>query len=286
MKCSFYKKYNEEKYTQNYWGIDRSKYKWFSKYVKFKILDRWIDSLKNKDSSLLDAGGGVGNYAFLFKNKFKHVAVLDISKKALDSIPEEDIIKIHDSVINPKIKKYSFDCILLIDVFEHIDPKDLEKMMQNLGKLLKEDGKILIFTSQFGYGTGLIWKRIIGDKNRLKKGEEREGHLNRLTFEEMKFLFKKTGFVIEDFYHYSIIFQQITDFIKDSFAKISLIFRTQNPIDKIRLGQSVKEHIRQKEENFFIKLPLKILSYISYFDIILFGKLLPGESIFLKIRKR
>ena len=280
-----YENYNELKYESGYWGLDRSKNKWFSKYVKYKILDNWINPIKNK-GYLLDAGGGVGNYAFLFKDKFKKTAVLEISNKALQLIPDKDIIKIHSSIIDPKIKNNSVDCILLVDVFEHIKEEDLEKMMKNLNKVLKKDGRILIFTSQYGYGWGLIWKRIMRDKNRLANGEERGGHLNRLKFSEMKNLFRNAGLEVEDYYHYSIIFQQITDSLKDNFAKLALLFRKKQSIDSVRPGQSIKEGLRHIEENLWIYIPLKVLSYISYLDIILFGKLLPGTSIFLRLKKR
>ena len=276
--------YNENKYENGYWGIDYSPNKWFSKYVKQKVFKKWINSLKSREM-LLDAGGGVGNYAFLFKNKFKKTAVLEISKKALDAIPDKDIIKIHDSVVEPKLKDNSVDCILLVDVLEHIKEEDLEKMMTNLRKILKKDGRILLFTSQYGYSWSLIFKRLIGDKNRLKFGEEKEGHLNRLRFVEMQSLFKKADLIVEDYYNYSIFFQQITDSIKDNLAKLVAKFRKKQNIDFIRKGQSVKEDLRAKEENSFIKIPLRVLSWISYLDIILFGKWLPGESIFLKLKK-
>ena len=280
-----YSSYNEDKYANGYWGIDYSPNKWFSKYVKQKVFGKWINSLKNREI-LLDAGGGVGNYAFLFKNKFKKTAVLEISKKALDAIPDKEIIKVHDSVVEPKLKDNSIDCILLVDVFEHIKEEDLEKMMTNLRRILKKDGRILVFTSQYGYSLNLIFKRFIGDKNRLKLGEEKEGHLNRLKFNEMKSIFKKSGLEVEDYYNYSVFFQQITDSLKDNLAKLVARFRKKQNIDSIRKGQSVKEDLRAKEENVFIKIQLKILSWISYLDIILFGKWLPGESIFLKLKKK
>ena len=101
----------------------------------------------------------------------------------------------------------------------------------------------------------------------------------------MKSLFNKSGLEIEDYYHYSIIFQQITDAIKDNLARFASKFRKKRNIDSIRQGQSVKEDLRRKERSPLIMLPLKLLSYISYLDIILFGKWLPGESIFLKLKK-
>lgn len=43
-----YKKINESFYSKSYWGLDRSQNKWFSKYVKFKILKKFMEKV-NKD---------------------------------------------------------------------------------------------------------------------------------------------------------------------------------------------------------------------------------------------
>jgi hypothetical protein len=81
-----YKKINEDFYSKNYWGLDRSKNKWFSKYVIVKIIRKFLKDV-NK-GVLYDAGGGVGNYGWFFGKDFNEVIVSDISKIALSKIPE------------------------------------------------------------------------------------------------------------------------------------------------------------------------------------------------------
>lgn len=281
-----YKKYNEGKYKEDFWTINRSEYKWFSNYVKLKIFKKEASKVKNKEV-FLDAGGGVGNWAFHFLKDFEKVIVLDISNEALKRIPEKEIIKKQGSVTEIPLNSNSVDCILLADVFEHVAPEDLNKLLNELKRVLKKDGRIIIFTSQYGYGIRLILNRIFGrmqkENKNLMKLEAKEGHLNRLKFSAMKKLIKNNGFKIENYYHYSIIFQQLTDFIKDESSKI---------IDKIsgkkatREGQVIKDKLKRiKKPNFLFQVFFGILSFISYLDVILFGKIIPGESIFLTLKK-
>ena len=280
-----YKKINEDFYSKSYWGIDRSKNKWFSKYVKFKILKKLIEKVDK--GILYDAGGGVGNYGWFFKKDFKEVIVSDISEIALSKIPEEDIKKLNCSVLDNKLPDNYVDCILLIDVFEHINEKDLPKMIKDLKRILKPNGRILIFTSHFGWGLGAITQRIFNPKKRLLKKESKEGHINRLTLKEFKELFKKVNLKIDNYYFYSIFFQQITDGIKDSFSKIVsfLTNKKKRDIEMGRAGQSVKENLRKKETKIIFKIPLFFLSYLSYLDILLFNRWFPGNSIFISLKK-
>lgn len=280
-----YKKINEDFYSKNYWGIDRSRDKWFSKYVKIRVLKKFMGDVKK--GVLYDAGGGVGNYGWFFGEDFEEVIVSDISKRALSKISENNIKKLNCSVLKNKLPSDYVDCILLIDVFEHVDKKDLLKMMKDLRRVLKSEGKIVIFTSHFGWGLGAILQRISNPEKRLLGKEDREGHVNRLKYKEFQELFRNAGLRIDDCYFYSIFFQQVTDRIKDSFARfISMVADKRNRDTEIgRSGQSIKENLRRNEKKYLIKLPLLLLSYISYLDILLFGKIFPGNSIFFSLKK-
>ncbi len=283
MKDEQYTQINEAKYSDGYWQVDRSKNKWFSKFVKAKILEKWITQLKNK-GVLLDAGGGTGNWAAYFKDYFSKTIVLDISKKALNLIPEKDIIKKRGSLLKIPLKDNYIDCILLVDVFEHIANEDLPKLLSELRRILKGDGSILILTNQYGYAINLLSVRFFNKKGRLTKADVDDGHLNRLYFSEIKTLIRKNGLVLADFYHYSIFFQQATDFLKDCSTKImsKVLGRSKR---EFRAGQSIKEDVKQGKTNPLLYCIFYILSVISYLDIILFGKRLPGSAIFLNLKK-
>lgn len=279
-----YNKLNEEFYEKGILGIDRSMNKWFARFVYAKVIGNWIErNIKNKDV-LYDAGGGVGNWAWYFGNKykFKRIIVSDISRLPLSKIPEDYIEKINCSVMENKLPDNSVDCILLIDVFEHIFTKDLEKMMKDLNRILKLEGKILILTSLYGWGQGLVLQRLFTNR-RLMKGEYKAmSHVNRLSLKEFKLLFKRTGLEIEDYYYYCIIFQQITDGLKERFAK--LISKLRKSKETIK-GQETKKSIRKVENKPLLKTLLYLSSLISYLDILIFGKFFPGRGIFFCLKK-
>lgn len=229
--------------------------------------------------------GGTADWSYNFVNIFKKVIVLEISKEALRKIPEKEIQKINGSIMNIPLKSESIDCILLIDVFEHIYEKDLPEMIKEFNRVLKKGGGIIIFTTHWGWGINLTVNRIFGRLNgRFFKGEDQSsGHVNRLKFNEMKNLFARGGLKVENHYYYNHFFQPITDYSKDSVARILDKVKREK---RVRAGQGVKNLINQKRElPTALKIPLLIGSYISYLDILLFGKIIPGDSVFLKIKK-
>ncbi len=239
----------------------------------------------NNMAHCLMRGGGTADWSYPFVNSFKKVIVLDISKEALKRIPEKEILKIRGSVTKIPLESNSVDCILLIDVFEHIYEKDLPTMIGELNRVLKNGGTIIIFTTHWGWGLNLTINRILGRLNgRFFMGEDQSsGHVNRLKFNEMKKLFNESDLKIKDYRYYNHLFQPLTDYSKDSLAKILDRVRKAK---KVRKGQGIKDALNQKRVlPNSIKIPCFIGSYISYLDVLLFGKIIPGDSIFLKIEK-
>ncbi len=273
--------YNEDKYENDFWVVNRGNL-WFSNYVKLAILRKWVKTIKSK-VVLVDVGGGVGNWSSRFLKDFDKVVVIDVSQKSLDKIPEKEIIKKQGSALDIPMKNESADCVFLVDVFEHIKPEDLPLMMEELNRILKKDGKVLIYTSQWGYGIRLSINKLFGSVHgRLMEHEMKEGHLNRLKYSEMKDLFKKSGFVIEDKYHYGIFFQQTTDWVKDSIARTADKLRGKK---HVRAGQHLKEELKSKKYNPILKATLSLANFLSYLDILLFGKFWRGDTIFVLLRK-
>ncbi|MGQ4876435.1 MAG: class I SAM-dependent methyltransferase [Promethearchaeia archaeon] len=120
----------------------------------YKKLDLGLEDFKEfldnqlKDcNSILDLGCGRGSILALIKRGIYTVGVdiyqeyIDLSKK--QGIHDDyfcyDILKI-DEIIEPK----SFDCILLLDVIEHLNFKDGLKLLLKMEKIAKK--KIIITT--------------------------------------------------------------------------------------------------------------------------------------------
>jgi len=156
--------------------------------------------------------------------------------------------------------------------------------MLELKRVLKKDGRIIIYTSQYSYTIQLLLNKILGRMDgRILINDASSGHVNNLTFRETKDLIKKCGLQLEDYYHYGILFKHPMDFIKDSLARIIGKIRKNKSSSK---GQEIKDKLKNiKNPNIIFKIIFGTLSFISYLDILLFGKIIPGGSIFLKIKK-
>ncbi|MGQ4875108.1 MAG: class I SAM-dependent methyltransferase [Promethearchaeia archaeon] len=106
-----------------------------------------LESLIKDCESILDLG--CGNNSILSRIKKKKFSVgIDIFEKYIEISKKKkihdkyfcyDILKI-DEIINPK----SFDCILLIDVIEHLEKKDGLKLILKMNQIAKK--KIIITT--------------------------------------------------------------------------------------------------------------------------------------------
>lgn len=118
--------------------------------VNISILGREIED----NSVILDVGCGEGKFAKLLKNKNCRIYGIEIDKAAGEAAREDgnyvDLFNVNIENINYNIDEYKrmlktnilFDYIAIIDVLEHtINPT---KVLLELSKLLKKNGKILI----------------------------------------------------------------------------------------------------------------------------------------------
>lgn len=265
-----YQQENQEKYLSKFWIKDRNDEKYFSNYVKKEIISEWLGcGVKYR---LLDAGGGTGNWSWVFRDHFENITVYDISEAALNQVDSHVKFEaVQGSLLDINLKE-RFNTVLMIDVLEHLETKDLDKCLQEIHKVMFEGSELIVFTSlkswrTFGYN--------------LTKADIIDGHLNRLTWKELISLFECNGFEIIDYKNYSILFQPLTDYLKDKFCRL---FSFVPEEEEIRRGQSVKENYKKNLSKATYNIPINLLSKISYLDIFL-GRFIKGKSIFIKLRR-
>ncbi|WP_299064551.1 methyltransferase domain-containing protein [uncultured Polaribacter sp.] len=129
---------------------------WENKYKTNKIgwdlgevsppLKAYFDQLKNKDTKILIPGGGNSYEAeYLFKNGFKNVFVVDISKiplenlkKRVPSFPENQLI--HANFFDLHV---SFDLVIEQTFFCAINPDLRPKYASKINELLNNNGKLV-----------------------------------------------------------------------------------------------------------------------------------------------
>lgn len=102
-----------------------------------------------RNDLVLDLGCGVGGWAIEFAKKCAHVVAVDFSPKLLDLAKEtaeaQHILNIEficSSAINFSYP-VQFDLIFLGGLFKYLNDEDVEKVIAELKKLLKPNGKII-----------------------------------------------------------------------------------------------------------------------------------------------
>lgn len=101
--------------------------------------------LKDFKGSLLDVGFGNGYLEEKIKNKNIKLHGVDISSKCVRAILD----KVRGDFRKGRIEKLPFssnmfNCVLLLDVLEHISPKNTFKSLQEVNRVMKKNAKLII----------------------------------------------------------------------------------------------------------------------------------------------
>lgn len=116
-----------------------------------------IDSLNIKPSmDILDIGCGRGDAALYAARKAKSVTGIDystqgirIANKIKRSYPKKIQAKTKFFIMkatNLDFQANSFDLILLIDVLDHLNSNEQERMLKDISRILKNDGIVYVHT--------------------------------------------------------------------------------------------------------------------------------------------
>jgi len=137
-------------------------FKTLFKLGDFKITDK-----------VLDLGGGTGRVAKFFLGKVQETSVLDESKGMIEQCQKKGSINcVLGKADNIPFGNSYFDKIIIIDAFHHFQNK--EKAVQEIKRILKENGKVIIEEVNFNrFGNWLVEKieTIFGAKSKIYSPE-------------------------------------------------------------------------------------------------------------------
>jgi SAM-dependent methyltransferase len=102
--------------------------------TKMKRVIEHVTSLP-KETKILDAGCGQGLLVSYFKEKGYDII-------GIDAFYDNEHVK-KESIINSKFDDNTFDVVLCLDVIEHIELNEQEKVMAALTRVCKEGGTVL-----------------------------------------------------------------------------------------------------------------------------------------------
>lgn len=175
-------------------------------YTKGKFLQRFYDAVKlaevKSTDKILDAGGGRGEICFIASRLGARAKIIDISKDAIEIV--KDSIKKFCKKTDGKIEcrlmdvqklKYpdeTFDKIFFLETVEHLFPKEAIRAMEELLRVLKPKGKLIISTTPSKTVMNILLKlsRVF-----LKKCDwkSRRFHVNEQSYGSLENLLKKFG---------------------------------------------------------------------------------------------
>ncbi len=205
-------KTNVEDEWDEYWKFDKKNRKilydtiaiFYRKYIIKKNLNRHIKENFKRGESVLHAGSGGGQVdADIIK--YIKITALDISTGALNLYKRQYGEKceiIHGSIFNIPTKKDSFDGIYNLGVMEHFTEKEIINILKEFKRILKKNGKIVLFwPPSFGISVlflnsmHFILNNILGKKIRLHPEEITKVKSRK----QIKDLLSKSGFELEKF---------------------------------------------------------------------------------------
>jgi len=147
----------------NYWNERAKKYGhtgWrnpiiylYDQEVRLKVIQQMVDWHITEYETMLDYGGGSGDFSLLLLSQFNKILFYDISETVVDiakkRIISEKCIFVgdKDALMNTTEK---MDLILAITVFQHIkDDEELRRDLANLKNKLSKNGRMIILEDTF-----------------------------------------------------------------------------------------------------------------------------------------
>lgn len=117
--------------------------------VQKKSFSSALNFFQVRNKKILDIGCGTGRWCRILAEKGAIVTGIDISEEAINLAKAETDNKavnfIKSSILQLELPSNSFDIITCVTVLQHIiDPAEFEKSIENIVRLLKKDGKILL----------------------------------------------------------------------------------------------------------------------------------------------
>lgn len=150
---------------------------------------------------VLDLGCAQGTFCFVLAPLCKHVTGVDYSEKAieicnrlLEKSSFKNISFVQADCQDTGLEGQSFDVIMAADLLEHLYPKVSEKTLDECWRLLKKEGKLVIWTPHRGH----IFE-ILKNRNIILKRDE--SHVDYKSMEWLKTNLIDRGFSIRKAYY-------------------------------------------------------------------------------------
>jgi len=153
---------------------------------KMSYVHNFIDGLP-KNARILDAGCGEGVLVEEYSRKGRLIEGIDINYSS-------KYVR-QGTVTAMPYENHSFDVVLLLDVFEHIPFADQPKALQEIGRVLKNEGSLLLSIPNLAHLTSRFRFFFRGE---LDRSDIEINHVSERPLNENKKVLMENGFIIEE----------------------------------------------------------------------------------------
>lgn len=208
----FYNSRFEAGYMQDFFDLYES-----CRLIAMQAILKQVKASGFNPSTALDYGCGEGRYIELLNKFFPETSIYgcDISDTALQiaqtKYPSGKYISMSDETVD--YADSSMDLIISIEVLEHVS--NVEKSIQEIGRLLKPEGMVIISTPCANkYSFEWLQNRLSGGLQPSFDGYGRfatdePAHLRRLNDAHLKSLCSQAGIDIYKIYHRAHLFETL-----------------------------------------------------------------------------
>ncbi|UCH77779.1 MAG: class I SAM-dependent methyltransferase [Candidatus Coatesbacteria bacterium] len=217
---------------------------------------------------LVDLGGGEGYFASLFTGRRK--IVVDAVAPALAVARGRGLAAVQADLRLLPFKDGACDLILLSDVLEHVPGPDVEAALREAARVLQPGGVALVNTSCYGIYLRR-WLRRAPGGGRLDRDDLKDGHLNRLTADELQQAVAAAGLKMRRRRYYKHLFQPLT-------ALAVRLLRGEREAGEVKADKA--QTLAHGQMRFLNALRI----FVATWDAVLFGWL-PGGAVLYKLEK-
>ena len=205
------KKLNDPQNWDEYWSKKKSKkiYDFIAFYYRNLLirpsLDYHINKFFKNNSLILHAGCGGGQVdANIIKTMNIHA--LDISSNAL-KIYENNNPKVsklfHSSIFDTGFEDNKYDGIYNLGVLEHFEMNDINMILNEFKRILKSNGKILLFWPH-KYGISVMFLKLVVKIFKILFNKKLNLHPKEITYiyskKQIKKILENNGFRLQYYY--------------------------------------------------------------------------------------
>jgi len=262
-----------------------------SAQVKNNLLNDFLRF--EKTDAVLDLGCGNGKFAYWNREKVHTMLAADLAPWFADRARAVLPLLRADSRALP-IPDATLDKIFSLDVFEHLTFEDLDRVLNEVQRVLKPNGRIFVFSNTREPPTlapimapqqaVTRWLKTRGAVDFTRDDWRKADHVKAIrTYDELRALFESHHFQIERIAFWNGVFQ---GWVENVIMKLGESYMSGKARGKDKLEQQVNARAivrasMNSSNGGVYTFPLEALSKVMRLDLILFGGLRAGPYFLL-----